>query len=267
MTPIKTALILIMLTPGPVWGWGDDGHREVGTEALQHLDKKARSEFSRILGGDDSATIEAACNWPDDVRNTPQWEWSSPRHYVNIPRTSKTYKRERDCPDGECVTEAILLYTNQLTQAELDPKLRWQALAWLCHLVGDLHQPLHAGYKDDRGGNQYDIRYRNEDVNLHYYWDTALVRAKLSADNNWQRVVPPLVPPVPLRWKPSSVAHWTSESHALVASAVYPPERLISESIADNHWHIVRQQWQKGAWRLAAILNATLGNGRVMIGE
>jgi hypothetical protein len=200
--------------------------------------------------------VATACFWPDTVRDESDWSWSAPLHYVNIPRHAVAYDRQRDCPDGRCVTEGILRYAAELGRAQLNAERRWQAFAWLCHLVGDLHQPLHAGFRDDRGGNHVEVEYRGETLNLHQFWDGALARERLTD------------PVAPLdctaadyeTWEPVAVAAWTTESHTLAVTAAYPPARVIDKSFADESWALMRSRWCAAAGRLAPIIEATLGS-------
>ena len=254
-----------LTTAVSAFAWGPDGHRIVGVDALRLLDDTARAAVIEILGGDSSEIIGEACSWPDSVRETPEWEWSAPMHYVNIPRSAVHFDRERDCPDGLCVTDAIVKYANQLDRPGLDAEQRWQAFAFLCHFVGDLHQPLHAGYLDDRGGNYVEIEYRGQADNLHQFWDRVVIRDRLGAHSAWERPYsgPPWMEQEE-NWNPDSVQCWTNESHALVASSAYPDSTVIDECFADQTWLIIRQQWQKASNRLARILNATVGNGEVI---
>ncbi len=254
------------LFPESALPWGEQGHRIVGQDALALLDRRARTAVEEILDRGPEPTIGETCNWPDRVRKTSQWEWSAPLHFVNIPRKSRHYDRQRDCPDGQCVSEAIIRYANQLTRAELDSTRRWQALAWVCHLAGDLHQPLHAGYRDDLGGNLVQIEYRGESHNLHQFWDRVVARERLGAGEKWKKVLEAPVWQSPAAsWNPRETATWTDESHALTAASAYPPGRVIGVEFADRTWLVIREQWQKASVRLAQILNATLGEGEVVL--
>jgi hypothetical protein len=266
---MRLQAFLLLALPAAVFAWGSEGHRIVGVNALPMLDDSARAAVVEILGSDSDQAVGKACFWPDTVRGTAEWEWSSPMHYVNVPRSARNYHRERDCEDGMCVTEAISKYANELSRPGLDAERRWQAFAWLCHLVGDLHQPLHAGYRDDRGGNNVDIEYKGKPYNLHQFWDRVVIRERLGSGDQWARPYPESSAwtHAPDSWKPRDVAFWTDESHALVGSSSYPPERVINECFADQSWLIIRQQWQKASNRLAQILNATLGEGDVVIGD
>ena len=248
----------------PAICWGPEGHRIVGAEALSRLDGTARAAVVEILGSDSVEAIDEACSWPDTVRETAEWEWSAPQHYVNIPRSAHHYDRQRDCPDNLCVTEAIGKYANELSRKEISGKQRWQAFAWLCHLVGDLHQPLHAGYRDDRGGNYVEIEFKGEIHNLHQFWDRALIRDRLGSADAWDRPCQERVEPgAGGNWKPETVNAWADESHQLVARYAYPPASGIDAAFADQSWLVTRRQWQKASKRLARVLNAVLGEGTI----
>jgi hypothetical protein len=245
-------------------GWGAAGHDWIAQAALRQLQPDVRAGVMEILGAPSEERLaskaRASCIWPDTIRDQPQWTWSAPQHYVNLPRHSQRYDRQRDCPDGRCAPEAILKYAASLAQPELDRIRRRQAFGWLCHLVADLHQPLHAGFRDDRGGNRIEVQYRGERYNLHQFWDGVLadVRPQERGEEAFAglRSVPlgSATPP----WKPDHVRDWTEESHALAIEAAYPDDRIISEPFADASWQITRRQWQRAADRLASMLNTIL---------
>jgi len=255
--------------------WGPEGHRIVGKAAVAMLDETATEAVAGILGEISAETLDTACNWPDTVRKTAKWEWSAPLHYVNIPRHSMHYERERDCRDGLCVSQGILKYASELSQhgetrqPGLSAERKWQAFAFLCHLVGDLHQPLHAGFRDDRGANYVEISYRGEPWNLHQFWDSVVIRERLGdeqaavrrlASHGWNLAQSSA-------WNPGDVATWTDESHTLVIESAYPGKLDIPVEFADQSWLIIQEQWQKASIRLAVILNAVLGEGEADLQE
>ncbi len=257
-------LILTLLNPLIARAWGPEGHAQVGMLALPGLDPTANAWIRNVLGTDDVAAIDQTCNWPDHVRDNPSWDWSAPQHYVNIPRSASRYDRQRDCPDGLCVTEAIKKYADQAGDLRLDERKQWEAFAWLCHLVGDLHQPLHAGYRDDRGGNYVKVSYRGEAINLHRFWDSTLIREHLGASGNWKKPASAgnsLLTGKP--WNPVETDAWTNESHRLATEAAYPPGEIIQTDFAENSWLLIRQQWLRAGERLARILNAVVGEAEV----
>ena len=254
----------LLMTASPSQAWGPQGHRLVGESAAGMLRPGTRIRVEEILAYAPSETladaIDLACNWPDGVRTQEGWTWSAPLHYVNIPRYSQQYERERDCPDGLCVTEGILRYANELTYPGLGPERRWQAFAFLCQLVADLHQPLHAGFLDDRGGNLVEIEYHGETWNLHRFWDSVLIRERLDDERAMVADLQNSVSRPPVGWDPASVISWTEESHRIARESAYPQQELISEAFADRSWTIIQQQLRLAATRLALILNTVLGD-------
>jgi len=253
------ALLFALVCAAPVGAWGPAGHRIVGVEAVGLLTPVAQAEVVSILGNASAEEIGRACNWPDTNRDLSGQSRNDPLHYVNLPRHADAYDRQRDCPDGLCVTEGIRRYAAELGRPELGAERRWQAFAWLCHLVGDLHQPLHAAYRDDRGGNRVIVEYRGESHNLHEFWDSVLVEERLGPGDRWSR--PPVEWPQTAthpHWDPGDVAEWTAESHRIAADRSYPPQPRIDAEFAERGWLLIRQQWQKAAWRLALILNTVL---------
>ena len=269
---IVTTVGIASLLPLRCVAWGPTGHEYIGQAALAQLDDKARAQLSQILSARSARPLSdelfRACVWPDEIRKSAEWEWSGPLHYVNIPRSSDRYERQRDCGDGICVTEGIKKYAQQLTVSGLDPKRRWEALAWVCHLVADLHQPLHAGFRDDRGGNRIDVRFRGKTINLHSFWDGELVRSASAEVQSW---------PAPAgnlgqsnsesTWNPDAVNLWTEESHRIARDLAYPSGKVIDAAFAQQSLRITREQWDKAASRLALVLNAVLGEGEVAIPE
>jgi hypothetical protein len=252
-----------LLGPAHSTAWGPLGHATIGNAAVQQLNAAERGQLMEILSvkSDDelSKAVSEACFWPDTVRDSPEWSWSAPLHYVNIPRSSDRYDRQRDCRDGICVTEGVLKYAAELGRPGLDRERRRQAFSWICHLVADLHQPLHAGFRDDRGGNRVDIVYHGEQSNLHRFWDSLLVRERLPDERSRRQAIEAASDhPVESRWNPSDVAHWTNESHTLAAERAYPATGVIDAAFENASWTIIQRQWRRAAGRLSAVLREVL---------
>jgi len=252
-----------LLAPSLSTAWGPLGHATIGNAAVQQLNAAERGQLMEILSveSDDelSEAVGEACFWPDTVRDSPEWSWSAPLHYVNIPRSSDRYDRQRDCRDGICVTEGVLKYAAELGRPGLDRERRLQAFSLLCHLVADLHQPLHAGFRDDRGGNRVDIVYHGEQSNLHRFWDRLLVRERLPDERSRMQAIEAASDhPAESRWNPADVAHWTNESHTLAAERAYPATGVIDAAFENASWTIIQRQWRRAAGRLSAVLREVL---------
>jgi len=241
--------------------WGSEGHTAIGMLAIEQLNPTTRLELENITGPLDEQALMEACNWPDQVRETEKWEWSAPRHYINIPRGESVYMESRDCQDQVCNTEAIKISAKELANRQAGKEQRWQAFAWLCHLVGDLHQPLHAGFGDDRGGNDFVVIFNDEETNLHTFWDHDLLSLQAdSAQSLFQLLRESPVIPVTANWSPALVNSWTNASHALAEQKVYPVSRHIDDAYARQSWEIAQQQLKTAASRLALIINSELQN-------
>jgi len=241
--------------------WSADGHTSIGILAIGQLQAESRHELENIIGPLNEQTMAKACNWADEIRETEEWDWSAPQHYINIPRGDFVYLQSRDCPDQLCATEAVKKYAAELADRQASQEQRWQAFAWLCHLVGDLHQPLHAGFADDRGGNNFDIIFKGEQMNLHGFWDFVLIDQHAGG---WQNLVELLSTSPTIQagsnWSPEMVNDWTNESHKLAEQAAYPASRKIDEIYLQKSWELTQKQISSAASRLALIINSELHN-------
>ena len=121
----------------------------IAAEAQQLLTPAARAEVDRLLALEPGATLASISTWADETRSPGTASW----HYVNFPRDAGcAYEAPRDCPGDACVVGAIARQEAVLTSTAADAE-KLVALKYLVHFVGDVHQPLHAGYADDKGGN------------------------------------------------------------------------------------------------------------------
>jgi hypothetical protein len=264
----RRAAILVALAAvsSGVSAWGPEGHAATGILALEIVDARAQTALQQILGATTPERLDELCNWPDFVRDQPEWDWAAPQHYVNIPRSATSYDAPRDCPEGRCVTEAIKKYAQALTDERLSTDRRQQAFAWLCHLVSDLHQPLHCGFADDRGGNSVEVIFNGETMNLHQFWDRQLILHVAGSREGLLDALRSIVPlPAASDWSPADVNAWTAESHYLAGIVAYPEAASIDEHFARASWELIRGRLQLAAQRLAGILNATLGAGQVRL--
>lgn len=138
-----------------VQGWGRVGHTIIARLAQSQLNEKALKWMRTHLTNEMSEIAfwaDSIHNSNDNVFNSNQWSWSKPLHYINTPTWNCNYVYERDCIDDRCIHGALNNYTARLMKYENNVNHQYDFF-FLVHFVGDVHQPLHAGFKDDAGGN------------------------------------------------------------------------------------------------------------------
>src|SRR5262249_32801793 len=164
-------LLFNLLTFTPSFAWYDKGHRIVGLIAQANLTAETRQKIAEILP--ENMTLADAAIWPDhEGRGMRDLD---SLHYVNIPEDASGYDQERDCPDRNCMVEALKWFSAVVTDKNAPMMVRRFALIYVVHLVGDMHQPLHAGRAKDRGGIDISVSYRGGKTNLYFFLDTNLV--------------------------------------------------------------------------------------------
>ncbi len=169
------AIIALLQVPvSNAHAWSRYGHEAIGYLAERHLTPEASAFVEELLGEE---TLGSVAAWADQVRGDRRD--TAPYHYVNGPR-DRLVPREEDLhlPQGTVYT-AILMYQDQLMDEDLSRDARIEALKFLVHFVGDVHQPLHTGFADDLGGNRFQVIYRDEPFNIHRYWDLNIIEPRL----------------------------------------------------------------------------------------
>jgi hypothetical protein len=156
--------------------YGPAGHRIAGEVAAPLLCARAAREVERLGGGADLGEIGL---WADQIRSDPAYADAAAWHYVNVVDRDTLVALEHP-PEGD-VLWAIGHFAARLGDSSANDAVRAEALKFLVHFVVDLHQPIHVGLADDRGGNDVPLRFRGELTNLHRFWDThAIEQAGLS---------------------------------------------------------------------------------------
>jgi hypothetical protein len=187
------ALMLLFWAPA-AQAWGCKGHQTVALIAEKHLTPETRQwvlkllsenpidpKLNRYCGGASRDAMADSATWADDVRGDRK---NGPWHYIDIPRGSKRGPLEPYCGEEGCVTRAISEQLAILKDSKADAAKRAEALRYIIHFVGDLHQPLHTITNADEGGNCVPVKYFRRSVhernhsfspNLHSLWDTAIL--------------------------------------------------------------------------------------------
>ena len=259
----QIALTLLLSLPWPAAAFGPLGHRIVGILAERELTPAARSQVQLLLAGELEPSLAGVSNWADQLRDTdPDRGRQTARwHYVNFPRGDCAYAPARDCPDGNCVVAAINRSLLVLADGKRSNAERAEALKFLVHFVGDAHQPLHAGYRDDRGGNDFQISYRGQGWNLHSVWDSLLVDDRhVDADVYAELLAKqPALPFDATRRSDQPAVEWAQESCRIVQqSDIYPAAHTLPETYVTAHRALAEQRLRLAGMRLADMLNFAL---------
>lgn len=257
LAALKSFVCAGLAVLGLLWGldahaWSAQGHRVIATLAQSQLTPAARREVYRLLALEPGQTLVSISTWADEHRSEPSRPW----HYVNFPRTSCTYKAQRDCADGRCVVAAIQTQVKVLASSAPDEE-RLIALKYLVHLAGDVHQPLHAGFLDDKGGNTYQLQAFKHGSNLHALWDTGLIE---SLGENTRTMAARLARQGKDRGKvsPWTAAQAAQESCRIVAGSGFYPPRVLDDDYIATYIPVMEDRLALAGARLAELLNRLL---------
>ena len=234
--------------------WGPTGHRVTGRVAEKHLSKKARKAIKKILG---SESLAMASTWMDEIRSDSIYDYMIDWHWVTIPE-GKTYEESIKNPNGDIIQtlERIVrdLKTKELSEAEQREYIRI-----LTHLTGDIHQPLHVGGRDDRGGNNIRVMWFGTTSNLHKIWDSDMIdHSRLSYTELAESLETPTKEQV-RGWQNTTFREWARESQSYNQRVYDYGDGRLGYNYAYINFPIVRQRLLQAGVRLAGILNEIYG--------
>lgn len=273
MASVKAVIGLLALStsallPSGAWAWGGEGHRIIALIAADRLTPVARAEVSDLLGGDARASMEEVSTWADEIRrDRPE---TAPWHYVNIEISTSGYDAARDCPAGACVVAQVQKDERILADHRLAKPVRAEALRFLIHFVGDLHQPLHCADNHDRGGNEVQVLVGADETNLHAVWDTNVVAALgQNPDQVASSLAAQIAPGDETAWRRGSPADWANETFGIAKRVIYsalPGEGgttapiILPRDYAARERPVTAVQLERAGVRLAVMLNTALGS-------
>jgi hypothetical protein len=236
--------------------WGKTGHRATGEIAQKYLSKKAQRAIDKLLKGE---TLAFVANYADDIKSDPAYSSYGPWHYVNFPFDS-TYEAHPNSEKGDLIRaiKACVEVLKNQNSTETDKIFH---LKMLVHFIGDLHQPLHVGLAEDKGGNDRQVRWFKDGTNLHTVWDTNMIEdynmsyielaenADGLSNHQLQQV------------QQGTVIDWMYESRNL-CEEIYANTEIgdkLGYRYMYDYMKVVRSQLQKGGIRLAVLLNDIFG--------
>jgi len=249
-----SVLCCMLLASPQAFAWGPTGHRITGVIAEPLLSERARAEISSLLGNE---TLAEASTFADDMRSNPDTFWqktANPWHYVTVP-PGQTYAGVGAPPEGDAVT-ALRQFAATLRDPGATREDKQIALRFTVHIIGDLHQPLHAGNGSDRGGNDVQVRFFREPSNLHAVWDSGLIdQRQLSYTEFAAFLNRRITPDLRLTWRSADPLVWIAES-AVARDSLYPASPDLSWDYAYQHRELLDTRLMQAGVRLADYLNA-----------
>lgn len=260
MIRMLIATITVLGSAAPALGWGPEGHRAVALIAEKQLKSETLQAIKTLFGPYD--TLASVSVWADDIRE--EHPETGPWHYINIPLPASSIVMNRDCKDGNCVVGKIEEFERVLSTKTADPALRRDALRFLVHFVGDMHQPLHCEDNGDQGGNKVQVVFFGQPMNLHSVWDSGILRReKLYGTKLAVELESHITSDEKAAWAHGTLEDWAMEGHALAVQVAYgilphesPPN--LGDDYLNAALPVVELQIKKAGVRLAGVLNQVL---------
>jgi hypothetical protein len=252
-------MLLSLFVATNAFAWGPDGHRAVARVAQSRLKPSAQAAIRMLLG---NQTLVDVAVWADEVRNTTHtntYNW----HFSDVPITAPGFLRSRDCrpnvEKGDCSVAALERLTAVLRDPKKSATQRQEALKFIVHFIGDIHQPLHAAERNhDQGGNLVMVMLNGESVRLHSAWDSGVIGAfHLNDVSLAQRAEQWLGTQSESDIAGGSFEDWTNESHRIARDVVYKQagDGVISAAERAEALSIIQKRIARAGVRLAAVLN------------
>lgn len=239
-------------TFGNSFVWGPTGHRTTGEIAEMYLTKRAKRKINKLLKGESLAFVST---YADEIKSDREYDQFYTWHYVSFPLGTR-YEDSDKNPKGDIITgiNHCIFVLKDICAKDADKRFY---LKMLVHLLGDLHQPLHIGRKEDKGGNTIQVQWFGNGTNLHHVWDEDMINkwdmSYVELANNAQELSKSEIESI----QKGTVLDWlydTRKYTAKVYNSVEPGQNLRYKYSYD-YFPLVRKQLQKGGLRLAKILN------------
>lgn len=258
--PVLPLLCLFLLS------WGVTGHRTIGKIAENHLSARAKAAIQELLGNQSLADVST---WADEVRSQPEYKKTGSWHYLNLPLglSYPEFEKQVKGMTEENVYSALQKCERDLLDKGTTRAQKTEALKFIVHFVGDLHQPMHVSRAEDKGGNTIQLNYEGKGLNLHSLWDTYLLEHQGLGYEQLAEKYSVVSAQQIKQWQSDPLIKWIWESYEISSQLYAEVDRMngrsIDEAYYKAHIGIIGERIQKAGIRLAGVLNELFQNGVV----
>jgi len=264
MRQVSGVRVLVVLLTAILWprlgfAWGHEGHQIIALIAEHYMTDSAKARATALLDG---SGIDAIASWADDYRRDHRE--TAPWHYIDCPLAEPKIDMARDCQHGDCVVAKTEEFLNTLRDPAASQAAKAEALQFVVHFVGDLHQPLHDEDNHDKGGNTRYVVFERHPDNLHWVWDTGLLQHITRNPTELAKELETRITAQNVtEWDKGSILDWANEGHKLAQEVAYgdlgnedpAPIAAAYEKQADE---AIELQLERAGVRLAWMLNLVL---------
>lgn len=264
-------LLLILIPIAQSFAWNETGHKTIALIAKNNMSKLTLSKVQALLSEGES--LDSVSAWADNVRTS--LTKTSPWHYIDIPISRDVtltdlpaYYNHKGDPEGNLVSQ-INIEIKLLKSPAAPLKKKKQAIRFLVHFIGDLHQPLHCSDSNDRGGNEKKARFKRPDnsrnkaitIPLHKLWDHIIeVKDSKKPEELYRSLNRNINQEKIKKWQHGSIEEWALESYKLAKTTIYQglPDGKAVISLPKDYYYKMRplaeEQLEKAGIRLAMVL-------------
>jgi hypothetical protein len=255
MKTLKFALIIsFFASTVSAFGWGATGHRAMGLIAERYLNAAAKKKLQKILKGE---SLAMASTWMDEIRSDSSYDYTADWHWVTI-ESNETYEQSKKNPNGDVIMTLERIIAD-LKAKKVTGKKEIEHIKMLIHLIGDIHQPLHVGCCDDRGGNRVRVKWHGKDTNLHTVWDSEMFNeTNLSYTELANALSKPAKEEI-LKLQKANVREWAKESMLMRRQVYAVGDGNLGYKYSYKNLDSAKYRLLLSGIRLAGVLNSIYG--------
>jgi hypothetical protein len=268
---MRTGLLtLLLLVPSSLFAWGELGHRVTASVAERQLGKNspALKAALKLLKKTHLADVAVEA---DALRNQLGTSHTAEWHFVDIPLAANSFDPARDCALSDCVITRIDQFRKILGDPKEKPLRRQEALLYLIHYVGDLHQPMHCE-GDARGGNDIKVKFdggghvpgndkgNSRSDNLHFVWDVSLLEWQELGEQSYVQHLfkDTLNGRDPATLAGGTTLDWAMESHQIAQNVQVANGTDLDPAYLDTNSAVADERLLLGGLRLARVIKDAL---------